>query len=74
MFLQSIALLAREHGLHGVPEAWAVWTPTIVEILGIPEQEMLFCGMGIGWEDPARARRSAHRQSRTRRACQLSRV
>lgn len=56
MFLQSIALLAREHGLHtAFQEAWAVWTPTIVEILGIPEQEMLFCGMGIGWEDPAHA-------------------
>jgi nitroreductase len=56
MFLQSIALLAREHGLHtAFQEAWAVWTPTIVEILGIPEQEMLFCGMGIGWEDPDHA-------------------
>jgi nitroreductase len=53
MFLQSIALLAREHDLHtAFQEAWAVWTPTIVEILGIPEQEMLFCGMGIGREDP----------------------
>ena len=56
MFLQSIALLAREHGLHtAFQEAWAVWTPTIVEILGIPENEMLFCGMGIGWEDPDHA-------------------
>jgi hypothetical protein len=32
-----------------------VWTPTIVEILGIPQQEMLFCGMGIGREDPEHA-------------------
>jgi nitroreductase len=52
MFLQSIALLAREHGLHtAFQEAWAVWTPTIVDILGIPENEMLFCGMGIGEEE-----------------------
>ena len=56
MFLQSIALLAREAGLHtAFQEAWAVWTPTIVEILGIPENEMLFCGMGIGEEDPDHA-------------------
>ncbi|MEE4360859.1 MAG: nitroreductase [Pseudomonadales bacterium] len=52
MFLQSIALLAREHGLHtAFQEAWAVWTPTIVEILQIPANEMLFCAMGLGHED-----------------------
>ena len=53
MFLQSIALMAREQGLHtAFQEAWAVWTPTIVDVLGIPDHEMLFCGMGIGFEDP----------------------
>lgn len=52
MFLQSIALLAREEGLHtAFQEAWAVWTKTIVEILAIPDHEMLFCGMAIGHED-----------------------
>lgn len=53
MFLQSIALMAREEGLHtAFQEAWAVWTRTVVEILGIPDHEMLFCGMGLGFEDP----------------------
>jgi nitroreductase len=53
MFLQSIALAAREEGLHtAFQEAWAVWTPTIVEALSVPEHEMLFCGMGLGFEDP----------------------
>lgn len=53
MFLQSIALMAREEGLHtAFQEAWAVWTPTIVKALDIPDNEMLFCGMGLGYEDP----------------------
>lgn len=56
MFLQSIALMAREEGLHtAFQEAWAVWTPTVVEALSIPDNEMLFCGMGLGFEDPDHA-------------------
>lgn len=52
MFMQSIMLLAREYGLHTAPqESWAAWTPLIVKILQIPENEMLFCGMSIGYED-----------------------
>jgi nitroreductase len=53
MFMQSIMLLAREYGLHTAPqEAWATWTPLVVKVLNIPENEMLFCGMSIGYEDP----------------------
>jgi nitroreductase len=52
MFMQNIMLLAREHGLHTAPqEAWSQWTPMLVEMLGIPENEMFFCGMAIGYED-----------------------
>lgn len=52
MFLQSIMLLAREHGLHTCPqEAWAMWAPTVRETLAIPEELMIFCGMGIGFMD-----------------------
>ena len=52
MFMQSIMLLAREHGLHtAAQEAWAVWTPTVVKALNIPDNEMLFCGVAIGYED-----------------------
>jgi nitroreductase len=52
MFMQSIMLLAREYGLHTAPqEAWSTWTPLIVKTLQIPENEMLFCGMAIGYED-----------------------
>ncbi len=52
MFLQSIMLLAREHGLHTCPqEAWAVWHRVIREYLKVPENEMIFCGMALGYAD-----------------------
>jgi nitroreductase len=52
MFIQSIMLLAREYGLHTCPqEAWAIWPKTIKDFCGIPDNLMLFCGMGIGYMD-----------------------
>jgi nitroreductase len=52
MFMQSIMLLAREHGLHTCPqEAWAIWHKTVGEFFSIPPELMLFCGMGIGTMD-----------------------
>jgi len=45
-------LLAREEGLHTCPqEAWAVWHSTIRNYLSIPQNEMIFCGMAIGYAD-----------------------
>jgi nitroreductase len=56
MFMQNIMLLAREHGLHTCPqEAWAVWHGIIREYLSIPQNEMIFCGMAIGYADEAAA-------------------
>lgn len=53
MFMQSVMLLAREHGLDTCPqEAWAIWHKTVGAFLKIPENLMLFCGMGIGYRDP----------------------
>ena len=52
MFMQSLMLLAREEGLHTAPqEAWAIWYKTINKFLNIPDELMLFCGMGIGYAD-----------------------
>jgi nitroreductase len=52
MYMQSLMLLAREHGLHTCPqEAWAVWHSVIREYLSVPENEMIFCGMAIGYAD-----------------------
>ncbi|HEY1837943.1 MAG TPA: nitroreductase [Rhizomicrobium sp.] len=56
MYMQSIMLLAREHGLHTCPqEAWAVWHRVIREYLCVPENEMIFCGMAIGYAEGAAA-------------------
>ena len=53
MFIQSIMLLAREEGLHTAPqEAWAIWYKSVGDFLKIPDELMLFCGMGIGYADP----------------------
>ncbi|MDE1173876.1 MAG: nitroreductase [Parvibaculaceae bacterium] len=52
MFIQSLMLLAREHGLHtAAQEAWAIWHTTVTEFIGIPDELMLFCGMAIGYMD-----------------------
>lgn len=52
MFMQSIMLLAREHGLHTcAQEAWSVFHPVLRDYLKIPENEMIFCGMAIGYAD-----------------------
>ena len=54
MFMQSVMLLAREHGLHtAAQEAWAIWYKTVGEFLAIPAEQMLFCGMAIGYIDPS---------------------
>ncbi len=52
MFIQSVMLLAREHGLHtAAQEAWAIWHKTVTEFVGIPDELMLFCGLSIGYMD-----------------------
>ncbi len=63
MFMQNIMLIAREKGLHTCPqEAWAVWHGVIREYLSISQNEMIFCGMAIGYADetaPVNALQSA---------------
>lgn len=52
MFLQSVMLLAREHGLHTAPlESWAMFHQTVREHTGMSEDMMLYCGIGIGHPD-----------------------
>jgi nitroreductase len=54
MFLQSIMLLVREHGLHScAQEAWAPFHEVIRDYLKVPDNEMIFCGMAIGHADGA---------------------
>ena len=52
MYLQTVMLLAREHGLHTCPqEAWAVWHGLVSEFLSLPPELMLFCGLSLGYRD-----------------------
>lgn len=53
MFMQNVMLLAKEKGLDTcAQEAWAMWYKTIAEIAEIPDEEMVFCGMCLGYADP----------------------
>jgi nitroreductase len=53
IFLQSLMLLARERGLHTcAQEAWSTWGKTIREVVGVPDEELIFCGLALGHADP----------------------
>jgi nitroreductase len=53
MFLQSIMVSARGHGLHSCPQAaFATYHKVIRPILSIPDDQILACGMSLGYADP----------------------
>ncbi|MCT8997002.1 nitroreductase [Chelativorans intermedius] len=55
MFLQSIMIAARGRGLHTCPQAaFAPYHRIIRPILGIPDEEIVVCGMALGHEDPTK--------------------
>ncbi len=52
MFLQSIMVAARARGLATCPQAAFNQFHRIIEAeLGVPETEMVVCGMALGWAD-----------------------
>ncbi len=52
MYMQSIMLLARELGLDTCPqESWSQFQESVREFFAIPENEMVFCGMALGYRD-----------------------
>jgi nitroreductase len=52
MYIQTLMLLAREHGLHTcAQEAWAVWHSAVAGFLQLPQELMLFCGLALGHRD-----------------------
>lgn len=52
MFLENIMIAARARGLHTCPQAaFAPYHRQIRPLLGIPEEEMVVCGMALGHED-----------------------
>ena len=54
MFLQTIMIAARARGLHTCPQAaFTGFHKTITQYLGCGSNEMLVCGMSLGYADPA---------------------
>jgi nitroreductase len=52
MFLENIMIAARARGLHTCPQAaFAPYHRQIRPILGIPDEEIVICGMALGYED-----------------------
>lgn len=50
MFIQSIMLAAREHGLETCPQAaWCTYHETVMSALGADASQMLVCGMALGY-------------------------
>jgi nitroreductase len=53
MFLQSIMVAARARGLDTCPQAAFTQFHTVIgEHLRLPEEEMVVCGMSLGYADP----------------------
>jgi nitroreductase len=51
-YLQTIALLARGHGLHTCPQqAWVSFNRTVRSFLKLPDHLMIYSGMALGYED-----------------------
>jgi nitroreductase len=59
MFLQNIMVAARGRGLDTCPQAaFTQYHRVIARQLGLPENEMVVCGMALGWADPDRIENS----------------
>lgn len=55
MFLENIMIAARGRGLHTCPQAaFAPYHRQIRPVLGIPDEEIVVCGMAIGYEDASK--------------------
>jgi nitroreductase len=59
MFLQSVMVAARGRGLDTCPQAaFTLFHRVIARELGIPDRQMLVCGMSLGYADPDRVENS----------------
>ena len=53
MFVQSVMLAARAEGLETCPQAaFAYFAPTVQAELSLPPEQMVVCGMSLGYADP----------------------
>ncbi len=52
MFMQNICIAARGQGLHTCPQAaWGQYHDVIEKHLDLPSQQLVHCGMSLGYED-----------------------
>ncbi|MEO7254591.1 MAG: nitroreductase [Casimicrobium sp.] len=52
MFLQNVMIAARARGLHTCPQAaWNGFSKIILPIIGAGDDEMMVCGMSLGFAD-----------------------
>jgi nitroreductase len=55
MFIQSVVLVAAEKGLGScVQEAWAKVRESLGRHFGLPAEEMIYCGLALGYADRSR--------------------
>ena len=53
MFLQNLMVAARAHGLDTCPQAaWNGYASIILPHIGAGDNEMLVCGLALGYADP----------------------
>ena len=54
MYLQTVMLLLRAEGLDScAQECWSRYPDTVRRALDLPDSRMVFCGMAVGYRDPA---------------------
>ena len=62
MYMQTLALLAVERGWGTcMQECWGILRPTLKSHFGLPDTEMVYCGMAVGhpdWGHPVNALRA----------------
>ncbi len=52
MFMQTLALLAEERGWATcMQECWGILRPSLKAHFGLPEGDMVYCGMAVGYPD-----------------------
>ena len=59
MFLENIMIAARGRGMHTCPQAaFAPFHSVIRPVLGIPDDEVVICGMALGYADMSKVENS----------------
>ena len=62
IYLQTVMLLLRAEGLHScTQEAWAEYHHSVAQLICPPPEQILFCGMSIGFAQPDATHPRIHR-------------